>query len=127
MATRRNMKSKKTYKKSRKTYKKTRRGGASECERLPFSRLSYDELHSNYQKYCTNFMDKNLKNKGCCNTLETKFKKWTTDGRDFDDEEKIREDDQQYNKINNISEDDSYIPETFMRQSMIGGKSKSRK
>ena len=34
--------------------KKSRRGGANECERLPFSRLSYDELHSNYQKYCMN-------------------------------------------------------------------------
>ena len=87
MATRRNIKSRKTFRKSRKTYKKSRRGGANECERLPFSRLSYDELHGNYQKYCTNFMDKNFKNKDCCNTLKEKFKRWTTDSRDFDDED----------------------------------------
>ena len=43
MTTRRNKKS-----------KKLRRGGANECERLPFSRLSYDELRNNYQKYCMN-------------------------------------------------------------------------
>lgn len=124
MATRRN---RKTFRKSRKTFRKFRKGGANECERLPFSRLSYNELHSNYQKYCTNLMDKNFKNKNCCNTLKTKFKNWTTDARDFDDQEKIREYDEQYNTINNIPEDDSYIPETFMRQSMVGGKRKSRK
>jgi len=124
MATRRN---RKTFRKSKKTFRKFRKGGANECERLPFSRLSYNELHSNYQKYCTNLMDKNFKNKNCCNTLKTKFKNWTTDARDFDDQEKIREYDEQYNTINNIPEDDSYIPETFMRQSMVGGKRKSRK
>ena len=124
MATRRN---RKTFRKSKKTFRKFRKGGANECERLPFSRLSYNELHSNYQKYCTNLMDKNFKNKNCCNTLKTKFKNWTTDARDFDDQEKIRKYDEQYNTINNIPEDDSYIPETFMRQSMVGGKRKSRK
>lgn len=126
MATRRNMKSRKTFRKSRKTYKKSRRGGANECERLPFSRLSYDELHGNYQKYCTNFMDKKFKNKDCCNTLKEKFKRWTTEGRDFDDEEKDREYNEQYNKINNIPEHDSYISESFIRQSVVGGKSKKK-
>ena len=123
MATSRNRKS---SRKSRKNYKKSRRGGANECERLPFSQLSYNDLHSNYQKYCTNFMDKNFKNKDCCNTLKEKFKRWTTDGRDFDDEEKNREYNEQYNKINNIPEDDSYISENFMRPSMVGGKSKKK-
>lgn len=127
MATRRNMKSRKTSRKnSRKTSRKSRKGGANECERLPFSQLSYDGLHGNYQKYCTNFMDKNFKNKDCCITLKNKFKNWTTDGRDFDNQEKNREYDDQYNNINNIPEDDSYISESFIRQSM-GGKKKSRK
>ena len=123
MSTRRN---RKTFRKSRKTFRKSRRGGANECERLPFSRLSYDDLHGNYQKYCTNFMDKNFKNKGCCNTLKEKFKRWTTEGRDFDDQEKNREYDEQYNNINNIPEEDIDITENFMRPSMVGGKSKKK-
>ena len=128
MATRRNMKSRKTSRKnSRKTSRKSRKGGANECERLPFSQLSYDGLHGNYQKYCMNSNPlKNMLNKNCCITLKNKFKNWTTDGRDFDDQEKNREYDDQYNKINNIPEDDSYISESFIRQSM-GGKKKSRK
>lgn len=123
MTTRRNKKSKKS--------RKTRRGGANECERLPFSRLSYDELHNNYQKYCMNINPlKNFKNKDCCTTLEKKFKNWTTDARDFDIEQ--NDYDSTYNKINNISEDDSYMPETFIRTSMGGKykkntKNKSRK
>jgi hypothetical protein len=123
MATSRNRKS---SRKSRKNYKKSRRGGANECERLPFSQLSYNDLHSNYQKYCTNFMDKNFKNKDCCNTLKTKFRNWTTDGRDFENQEKNREYDDQYNKINNIPEEDIDITENFMRPSMVGGKSKKK-
>lgn len=115
MKTRRNKKS-----------KKSRRGGANECERLPFSRLSYDELHSNYQKYCMNSNPlKNMLNKNCCTTLKTKFKNWTTDGRDFDETTERREYDDQYNKINNIPEDDSYISESFVRTSM-GGKYKKK-
>ena len=57
-----------------KKYKKSRRGGANECERLPFSRLSYDDLHSNYQKYCMNSNPlKNMLNSNCCKTLKNKF------------------------------------------------------
>ena len=116
MTTRRNKKSKKS--------RKNRRGGTNECERLPFSRLSYDELHSNYQKYCMNSNPlKNWSNKNCCTTLKTKFKNWTTDGRDFDEGEKTRDYNDQYNKINNIPEDDSYMSESFIRASM-GGKYK---
>jgi hypothetical protein len=121
MATRKNNK---TFKKKiRKN--KSRKGGANECERLPFSRLSYDELHNNYQKYCTNIIDKNFKNKNCCLTLETKFKNWTTDGRDFDNVTENYENDEQYNKINNITEDNSFTPETFIRASQ-GGKYKKK-
>ena len=116
MTTRRNKKSKKS--------KKTRRGGANECERLPFSRLSYDELHSNYQKYCMNSNPlKNMLNNNCCKTLKSKFKNWTIDGRDFDQSTERHDYDDQYNKINNIPEDDSYISESFVRTSM-GGKYK---
>ena len=127
MATRRNMKSRKTFRKSRKTSRKSRKGGANECERLPFSQLSYDGLHGNYQKYCMNSNPlKNMLNKNCCTTLKNKFKNWTTDGRDFDDITEKHDYEDQYNKINNIPEDDSYISESFIRQSM-GGKKKSRK
>ena len=117
----------KTFKKSRKTFRKSRRGGANECERLPFNRLSYDEIHGNYQKYCMNRNPlKNMLNRDCCITLKNKFINWTTDGRDFDNEEKNRESDEQYNKINNIPEDDSYGEENFIRSSILsrGGKSK---
>lgn len=119
--------------KSKKLRKTRRRGGANECERLPFSRLSYDELRSNYQKYCMNSNPlKNMLNKNCCKTLKTKFKNWTTDGRDFDDITERYEYEDQYNKINNIPEDNSYISESFIRTSMGGKykkntKNKSRK
>jgi len=102
---------------------KSRKGGANKCELLPFSRLSYDELHNNYQNYCTNFLDKKFKNKDCCTTLEKKFKNWTTDGRDFDIEQ--NDYDTTYDKINNISEDDRYEPEKFIRTSE-GGKYKRK-
>jgi hypothetical protein len=130
MATRnmknRNIKTKNTKTKNTKTKNtktRNRKGGATECERLPFSRLGYDELHDNYQKYCTNFMDK-IRNKDCCITLEKKFKNWTTDGRDFDIEQTDYDD--TYNKINNIPEDNSYEEEKFIRASIpsSGGKSK---
>jgi hypothetical protein len=107
-----------------KKLRKTRRGGANECERLPFSRLSYDELHNNYQKYCMNSNPlKNMLNKNCCITLKNKFKNWTTDGRDFDQSTERHDYNDQYNKINNIPEHDSYISESFVRTSM-GGKYK---
>jgi hypothetical protein len=110
-----------------KKYKKSRRGGANECERLPFSRLSYDELHSNYQKYCMNSNPlKNMLNSNCCKTLKNKFTNWTTEGRDFDDFTEKNDYNDQYNKINNIPEDDSYISESFIRTSM-GGKTKKRR
>ena len=110
-----------------KKYKKSRRGGANECERLPFSRLSYDELHSNYQKYCMNSNPlKNMLNSNCCKTLKNKFTNWTTEGRDFDDVTEKYGYNDQYNKINNIPEDDSYISESFIRTSM-GGKTKKRR
>jgi hypothetical protein len=110
-----------------KKYKKSRRGGANECERLPFSRLSYDELHSNYQKYCMNSNPlKNMSNSNCCKTLKNKFTNWTTEGRDFDDFTEKNDYNDQYNKINNIPEDDSYISESFIRTSM-GGKTKKRR
>ena len=106
--------------------KKSRRGGANECERLPFSRLSYDELHSNYQKYCMNSNPlKNMLNNNCCKTLKTKFKNWTTDGRDFDKSTERYDYDDQYNKINNIPEVDSNISESFVRTSE-GGKYKKK-
>jgi hypothetical protein len=124
MATRKNNKILK--KKFRKNI--SRKGGANECERLPFSRLSYDELHNNYQKYCSTVMDKNFKNKNCCKILETKFKNWTTDGRDFDDVTEKYEYDEQYNKTNNIPEDNSFTHETFIRTSEGGRyKKKSKK
>ena len=110
-----------------KKYKKSRRGGANECERLPFSRLSYDELHSNYQKYCMNSNPlKNMLNSNCCKTLKNKFTNWTTEGRDFDNITEKYDYNDQYNKINNIPEDDSYISESFIRTSM-GGKTKKRR
>lgn len=110
-----------------KKYKKSRRGGANECERLPFSRLSYDELHSNYQKYCMNSNPlKNMLNSNCCKTLKNKFTNWTTEGRDFDNITEKYDYNDQYNKINNIPEDDSYISESFIRRSM-GGKTKKRR
>ena len=120
--------SNKKYKKSRKG-RKGRKGGANECERLPFSRLSYDELHSNYQKYCTNSNPlKNMLNSNCCKTLKNKFTNWTTEGRDFDDVIENYENDEQYNRINNITDEyqDGDIPESFIRTSM-GGKTKKRR
>lgn len=120
--------SNKKYKKSRKG-RKSRKGGANECERLPFSRLSYDELHSNYQKYCINSNPlKNMLNSNCCKTLKNKFKNWTTEGRDFDDVIENYENDEQYNRINNITDEyqDGDIPESFIRTSM-GGKTKKRR
>lgn len=110
-----------------KKYKKSRRGGANECERLPFNRLSYDELHSNYQKYCTNSNPlKNMLNSNCCKILKNKFTNWTTEGRDFDNITENYDYNDQYNKINNIPEDDSYTSESFIRTSM-GGKTKKRR
>ena len=101
-----------------------RKGGATSCELLPFNRLSYDELHQNYQKYCANLYDRKFKNKICCTTLANKWNKWTTDGRDFPLEQ--IDYDNTYDKINNISEDNSYEPEQFIRNSVYrrGGKSK---
>jgi hypothetical protein len=125
MATRRN---RKTFRKSRKTYKKSRRGGANECERLPFSQLSYNALQNNYQKYCMNRNPlKNMLNRDCCITLKNKFKKWTTDGRDFDKTIEKNDYDDTYNKINNIPEDDSYGEENFIRSSILSGGGKSKK
>ena len=110
-----------------KKYKKSRRGGANECERLPFNRLSYHELHSNYQKYCTNSNPlKNMLNSNCCKILKNKFTNWTTEGRDFDNITENYDYNDQYNKINNIPEDDSYTSESFIRTSM-GGKTKKRR
>ena len=64
----------------------------------------------------------------CCLNLETKFKNWTTDGRDFDDVTENYEHDEQYNKINNIPQDNSFTPETFIRASQGGNyKKKSKK
>ena len=45
---------------------------------------------------------------------------------DFENQEKNREYDDQYNKINNIPEEDIDITENFMRPSMVGGKSKKK-
>ena len=117
-----------TRKNNRKSIKSgIRKGGATQCELLPFSRLSYDELHKNYQNYCVNanFYDKKFKNKDCCTTLERKFKNWTTDGRDFDLEQ--NDYDTTYAKINNIPEDDSYEPENFIRNSVYSRGGRTRR
>ena len=125
MATRRNIKSRKS-RKLKKNYKRIRRGGTNECERLPFSRLSYEELYNNYKKYCSSVLDKTVKNKPCCNLLKAKFKNWTTDGRDFDTVTEQNDFDEQYNTINSIlPEDDSFSQETFIRTSK-GGKTKKK-